>query len=189
MSVPVIETADLVLRPFVATDAAALFAYASAPEFAQFVEYDPPATLAEAQAFLQAVLMSDDPDLFTWAICLPSDPAVVGTVQLSRDRWDSLSVHYDISHTLYGRGYSTAALQAVLRWALVHLPKVNNFWGDTMAANIGSRRVLEKCGFTLYNTTTEKWAKFPAPVPLVIYRATRSTLQQQPWAPAPLTAS
>lgn len=39
MRVPLIETARLLLRPFLTTDAAARFAYAAASEFSQYVEY------------------------------------------------------------------------------------------------------------------------------------------------------
>jgi RimJ/RimL family protein N-acetyltransferase len=42
MPVPVIETARLTLRPFEINDAAALLAYASAPEFSQYIEYPSP---------------------------------------------------------------------------------------------------------------------------------------------------
>ncbi|MEL6383062.1 MAG: GNAT family N-acetyltransferase [Cyanobacteria bacterium J06626_18] len=47
MHVPTIETERLLLRPFVASDAEDLFAYASTPEFSQYVEYESPTTLAE----------------------------------------------------------------------------------------------------------------------------------------------
>ena len=80
MSVPLIETKRLLLRPFLTTDAEALFAYASAPEFSQYVEYSSPYTLQEVQDFLQQVLMAADPDCLSWAICQRDQSQLIGSV-------------------------------------------------------------------------------------------------------------
>ncbi|NJK79487.1 MAG: GNAT family N-acetyltransferase [Chloroflexaceae bacterium] len=181
MHIPVLQTSRLTLRPFVADDAAALFAYASAPEFSQYVEYSSPTTLTETRDFLEHVLLPGNPDVFSWAVCRHDQSDVIGTVQVSRDVPDAVTVYYDISHTLYGRGYTTEALQAVLRWCLVCLPEVQHFYGDTVVSNIGSRRVLEKCGFVFYKSERVQWEKFSGPVELVFYQADRKTLEAAPW--------
>ena len=177
MQVPLIETERLILRPFVVSDVEALFAYAAAPEFSQYVEYTSPGTLEEAQAFLEAVLIPEDSNSLSWAVCLRGQSAVIGTLQITRETIDSVTVHYDISHTLYGRGYTTEALQAVLQWCLTHLPEVTQFLGDTLASNIGSQRVMEKCGFVHYQTEYVRWEKFAEPVKLLFYKTDRKGLK------------
>ena len=88
------------LRPFLTTDAEALFAYASAPEFSQYVEYPSPNTRQEVQDFLQQVLMAADPDCLSWAICQRDQLQVIGSIQMIREAAERVSVHYDVSHTL-----------------------------------------------------------------------------------------
>lgn len=180
MRVSVITTERLLLRPFVADDTAALFAYISAPEFSRYVEYPSPTSLAEARAFLEEVLLPEDPLQLSWAVCRGGQPDVIGTVQITREAPETVTVHYDINHTFYGRGYTTEAVWAVLQWCLIYLPEVRQFQGDTLASNIGSRRVLEKCGFTHYKTAYVQWVKFPTSVELVFYRATREDLTDSP---------
>ena len=179
MRVPKIETERLVLRPFVASDAEDVFAYASAPEFSKYVEYASPTTLAEVQDFLEHVLMPEDPNQLSWAVCDRDQSKVLGTLQITHDM-NCATVHYDISHTVYGRGYTTEALRAVLQWCLVHLPEITQFLGDTLASNVGSRRVMEKCGFTSYKTEKVRWEKFNELIELVFYRAERRDLENSP---------
>lgn len=152
MHIPHITTERLLLHPFRIDDTSDLFAYASAPEFSQYVEYTSPQLLAEAQAFREHVLLSEDPDQLSWAGCTRNQPNVIGTVQMTRDTPNSVTVHYDISHLHYGLGYTTEAIQAMLQWCLANVPAVTLFLADTMASNVGSQRVLEKCGFTHYKT-------------------------------------
>lgn len=172
-----IETERLVLRPFVIADAEALFSYASAPEFSQYVEYTSPSTLTEVRAFLEHVLISEDPNVLSWAVCHRGQTKVVGTVQITRDAIDCASVHYDINHLIYGHGYTTEALRAVLKWCLVNLPEVTQFFGDTHALNVASRRVMEKCGFVYYKKENVLWEKFSEPVELFFYKAERKDLE------------
>ncbi|MGD1944568.1 MAG: GNAT family N-acetyltransferase [Leptolyngbyaceae cyanobacterium] len=131
MSVPLIETERLWLRPFMATDAEALFAYTSAPEFSQYVKYPSPTTLPEVQDFLPHVLMAEEPDCLSWAICQRNPSQLIGSIQMTYEATDCVSVHYDVSHTVYGNGFATEALQGGLRWALANLPEVTQLCGDT----------------------------------------------------------
>lgn len=96
---------------------------------------------------------------------------------MTRDTPNSVTVHYDISHLYCGRGYTTEAVRAILQWRLANVPEVTLFLADTMTSNIGSRRVLEKCGFTHYKTSHANWEKFAAPIELVFYKAERKELE------------
>ncbi|MEL6383061.1 MAG: GNAT family N-acetyltransferase [Cyanobacteria bacterium J06626_18] len=120
--------------------------------------------------------MLEDPNQLSWAVCDRDPSKLLGTMQITLDK-NYATVHYDISHKVYGRGYTTEALQVVLQWCLVHLPEVTQFLGDTQSSNIGSRRVMEKCGFTHYKTETVRWEKFDKPIELVSYRVERGNLE------------
>ena len=57
-------------------------------------------------------------------------------------------VGYLLAHSAQGKGYGTESLAAVVDWASLQF-QVHKFVGHCAADNIGSRRVLEKCGFKL----------------------------------------
>lgn len=149
------------------------------PEFSQYVEYPSPTTLPEVQDFLQHVLMAEDPDCLSWAICQRDPSQLIGSIQMTYEATDCVSVHYDVSHTVYGNGLATAALRGVLRWALANLPEVTQFWGDTQRSNVASRRVMEKCGLMPCKTETVVWEKFDQPVELVFYSAEREAVKNK----------
>lgn len=176
MSVPVLTTPRLQLRPFVLDDAPALFAYASAPEFSRFVAYESPATLEEARSFLEAVLIPETGEQRVWAICRQGEPAVIGTLQVTHDAPGVATVHYDLSHRWYGQGYATEALRAALDWYVTNVTTITTFLADTTAANIASKRVLAKCGFVETGRELVRWDKFPDPVELFSFQTTRESL-------------
>ncbi|MBU2896146.1 MULTISPECIES: GNAT family N-acetyltransferase [Vibrio] len=57
-------------------------------------------------------------------------------------------VGYLLLPSFYGVGYGTESLKALLHWARMNCD-INEFSAVVTEGNIGSERVLEKCGFTL----------------------------------------
>ncbi|MGR6501812.1 GNAT family N-acetyltransferase [Shewanella sp. Koi 1] len=57
-------------------------------------------------------------------------------------------VGYLLAHAGQGKGYATESLQAVVDWACLSL-SVHKLVGHCAKDNIGSARVMEKCGFQL----------------------------------------
>ncbi len=54
----------------------------------------------------------------------------------------------------------TEAVTAVLEWAFRSLPELTSVRSGGLAANLGSMRVMQKCGLVLESRETLEFAKF-----------------------------
>ena len=69
-------------------------------------------------------------------------------------------IGYGFSEEYQNNGYATEAVKAVLEWAFSH-KEVATIEAETDSDNTASKRVLEKCGFTLNGIIGEegpRWA-------------------------------
>lgn len=74
---------------------------------------------------------------------------VIGTVNLEIDPTSrSAMLGYAIARAHWGRGLATEAASAVVRWGCETHGLVE-IWASTEAANVRSRRVMEKLGMHL----------------------------------------
>ncbi len=64
--------------------------------------------------------------------------------------WDRDNRHIEIGYhilpSLWGQGYATEAAQAIIGWCFENLD-LHRIQGDCTDGNIGSERVMLKCGF------------------------------------------
>ncbi|KAJ5794012.1 hypothetical protein N7457_000611 [Penicillium paradoxum] len=164
---PSIESKRLFLRPVADTDAAALFAVRSIPEVAAMNHPRTPfKSIAETRAWMATkAFTSGPPDVigrsFNYAILDKSIPEtkerVIGSLSINQvDPYPEIG--YALHPGSWGKGHATEALQLLLKlwWGLprrsyygesagpVEMEKVFAF---CLKRNIGSSRVLEKCGF------------------------------------------
>jgi RimJ/RimL family protein N-acetyltransferase len=95
--------------------------------------------------------MSDDSCVLK---AIVSDGAVVGNM-LSWERDGKRLVGYWLGREFWGRGLATKALAE-----FVDELSVRPLYAEVSTANIGSIRVLEKCGFTRVGTETEQTEEF-----------------------------
>lgn len=138
-----LDTARLRLRRPEPRDAAAIAELASDWEVARWTaELPHPYTLDDAHAFVAAqggpVVMSIERRL---------DGALVGIVGLGH-HWGENEIGYWIGRRFWGHGYGTEALRRVARLAF-HNFNLPHLRAEILTDNTGSRRVLEKLGFTL----------------------------------------
>lgn len=85
------------------------------------------------------------------AITLPEQPEpAMGTVMLTDiDQFNgTVQVHYKLLKEYGGKGYATDAVAAVTRYAFDTL-RMNCVYAEVLEYNQASRRVLEKCGYTM----------------------------------------
>lgn len=178
-----IETSRLLLRAWRVNDAAeaaSVFRYASDPLVGPRAGWPPHASVDESARIVRDVLAVEN----NWAIIVKFEgDGPVGSIALKPfssqllDCFDSapelrehfgrlagegaLEVGYWIGRSLWGRGYMTESLGAVLEYAFGTLgaPAV---WGLHFASNDGSGRVMEKCGmapaFEQRMWLTRSWA-------------------------------
>jgi len=88
----------------------------------------------------------------SWEILLKSTNTVIGGMGFAGYPNDlgEAEIGYMIDANQHNKGYATEALQLLSQWAFTH-EFVNAIIVHTYADNLPSRRILEKCGFTLMN--------------------------------------
>ena len=149
----VLHTALLTLRPFTVQDAPAMFAgWANDPEVTRYLSWTPHGDLEVTRALL--TLWEEEakqPNNYNWAIELAGE--LVGNISLLKvnDFHERAIIGYCMGKAWWGKGIMTEALKEVLRYAFEEVG-FYHLEGDHAAQNIGSGRVMEKCGLRLVGT-------------------------------------
>jgi [ribosomal protein S5]-alanine N-acetyltransferase len=142
---PSITTARLVLRHTRASDADAVFAYASDPDVTLHMDWATHTDVSQSRAFLahtETERLAGAEAL--WAITLAGDDRLIGVIAV-RPHGHKADFGYVIARAHWGRGIATEAARAVID-ATFRLPEVTRVWATCSIDNVGSRRVLEKAG-------------------------------------------
>jgi RimJ/RimL family protein N-acetyltransferase len=93
----------------------------------------------------------DGDDFFSFVICLLVDDRPIGRLDLFAIDRRNGSAAFGLAigdRALWGRGYGTDAVNAVVDFAFGQL-RLERVWLDTDAANVRAHRVYEKAGFTV----------------------------------------
>lgn len=147
-----LTTPRLTLRPFVADDAAAVFAYASQPGFFTFLDHVPlrirsDYRRSDAESHLRELAALAAAGWPSWAI-VPHGGGAVGAIRFHRDiaGGPDPELGYGIDPRRWGEGLASEAAGAVMAWAAGRTAKAV---ARVHPANVASRRVLERAGFRL----------------------------------------
>lgn len=146
---PRLETADLILRPVSRKDAADIYAYASDPEVARYVLWDPHTSLSDTRGYIRYLRRMYRQGLpSSWVMELKSAGKVVGSIGFVWYSPENRSAElgYSLARSCWNRGLATQALSAVSRAAFAALP-LNRMEAQHDLRNPASGRVMEKCGF------------------------------------------
>ena len=147
---PDLETEDLILRKPRIRDAKDIYSYASDPEVARYVLWEPHRSVSETASFirdLRARIRAGCPS--SWVVVLRGTGTVIGTVGFvwysaennAAELGDSFSREY------WNHGYATQALRAVIDAVFSSLP-LNRLEAQHDVRNPASGRVMQKCGLT-----------------------------------------
>jgi len=144
MQPPLLDRTDVHLRPLRPDDAEAWFAYLSDPLVTELTSYD----IRHITDVSSMIERHDDGQLPRWAIARKSDDILIGTCGFHswwvKDKRGEIG--YDLARDYWNHGIATDALAATLRSAFA-ATDLNRAEAVVMVENIGSQRVLEKCGF------------------------------------------
>ncbi|HSK68911.1 MAG TPA: GNAT family protein [Candidatus Limnocylindria bacterium] len=147
-------TARLLLRAPRMADARQMFAYASDPEVARYVLWEPHGAVWETRLALHGIIARNRREfLHTFAIVTLEDSRMVGTIGLVWRDWDSKSaeVGFSIARDCWGKGLMTEALVAYLRFAFTRLG-LHRVEAQHDLRNPASGRVMEKAGMRAEGT-------------------------------------
>ena len=147
MQPPFLIRKDVHLRPLQPNDAAAWLKYLTDPVAVELTSYDVQ-SIETVNTMIAEYANRGAYELTRWAIARLPEDVLIGTCGFhswsSRDRRAELG--YDLSPESWGRGIATDAVAAAVNAAFkdTALNRVDAF---VMVENVGSQRVLEKCGF------------------------------------------
>ena len=146
---PVLTTQRLRLRQLLPADAANLFDLRTNEQVNRYLDRPSPKGVYEMTDFVGKINggIATNQWLY-WAICLPKDNELVGTICLwnFNDIKTIAEIGYELHPDQQGKGYMNEALQAVVAYAFGTL-QLQQLEAYTHHANIGSIRLLVKNGF------------------------------------------
>ncbi len=153
-----IETERLWLREFELADWGAVHRYAS---IADILIYEPwgPNTYQQSKDFIdKAIAARDESPRHTYemAVCLKDSGQLIGSCGLRKKTFkpERADFGYIIHPNHWNNGYATEAAIGMTKYSCEHLG-VKELEATCDVLNTASRRVLEKCGLTLYYTFKE----------------------------------
>lgn len=142
-----IETDRLILKTPTWSDVPDLYRYASNPEVALYVSWHAHTRMDESYRFIARMeKMMEEGKLIEFGIYPKEVGHIIGTIGLMpKPSSPRAEVGYCIDKPYWGRGLVSEALQAVIQYGftLEHIHRIEAIADET---NIGSWRVMEKCG-------------------------------------------
>lgn len=150
-----LETERLVLRRFSEADVDHLFALHNDPDVMRFLTGGELISRYEVECEYRARFAGNG----YWAAVARTSGEFLGWFALhpTADREpDEVELGYRLRKVAWGQGYATEGSRALIEKGFRELG-ARRIWGQTMAVNLASRRVMEKAGMTLVRTFHLTW--------------------------------
>jgi [ribosomal protein S5]-alanine N-acetyltransferase len=145
----ILETNRLLLRTFTPEDAQLIYELNLDPEITRYTG-DPVKDINLAKEVLEQVILPQYA-LYNhgrWAVYIKDNMEFIGWCGLkTRPERNEIDLGYRFLKTAWGKGYATEAAFACIKYGFEKL-NLQRIIGRAMPDNIGSLRVLEKCGMT-----------------------------------------
>ncbi len=145
----ILETNRLLLRTFTPEDAQLIYELNLDPEITRYTD-DPVKDINHAKEVLEQVILPQYA-LYNhgrWAVHIKNGLEFIGWCGLkNRPKRNEIDLGYRFLKTAWGKGYATEAAFACIKYGFEKL-NLQRIIGRAMPDNIGSLRVLEKCGMT-----------------------------------------
>ncbi len=153
-----IETERLLLRPWIDSDAEALFKYASDPDIGPVAGWLPHTSVENSLEIIRTVFSAPE----TYATVLKETGEAVGACGLlfsdglhsAEMKQGEAEIGYWIGKPYWGQGLIPEAVCALLARSFNDL-SLKTVWCGYYDGNIKSKRVCEKCGFRYHHTECE----------------------------------
>lgn len=140
---------QLRLRRFRANDAPRVAQLVGDKEVSKWTSSIPhPYSLEDAEAWLES--MNSPTSRSSYAV--EWEGRLVACVAHWPEEPDGVEVGYWVGREFWGKGIGSKALATLLLGD--HISPDTDIYAKVMTANIGSQRVLEKCGFSVYQNGT-----------------------------------
>ncbi len=147
-----LETERLILRPFREDDAEDMFyGWASDDEVTKYLTWNTHKNIDTTKYVLALWIKEyEQPERLNFAIVLKSENKLIGGIDVVGYDNGIPVIGYNLAQKYWNHGYMTEACQCLLNYLF------SNGYAevkiDAMAENIGSNRVIQKCGGILVKT-------------------------------------
>lgn len=152
-----LETLRLILRPWLETDAEALYKYAKDPAIGPIAGWPPHTSVENSLEIIRTVFAAPE----TYAVVLKEAGEPVGSAGImfgngmhsAAIKNDEAEIGYWIGVPYWGQGLIPEAVQCLLHRCFTDL-NLSAVWCGYYDGNWQSYRVMEKCGLTYHHTET-----------------------------------
>ena len=145
-----LDTERLTLRPIAMDDVDLLVALDSDPEVMRFISGGEPTSRAQAERIVRMSLGH------RWLGFDNAADEFVGWFGIRPSTAKSRELGYRLRREAWGHGFATEGSLAVIAVAFT-LPGVDRVRAETMAVNLASRAVMERCGLGYVRTFHLEW--------------------------------
>ncbi|MFT5703735.1 MAG: ribosomal-protein-alanine N-acetyltransferase [Rickettsiales bacterium] len=146
---PIIDLGDYILREQTLEDAESFLEYYGDPVVNEHIVSSIPRNVEEARTEINYwINVYNYNDGIYFAIARKSDDKMIGSVGVSgiNRMHNRIEASYDLAKEYWNKGIMSKALRAVVKYAFLE-KKFNRIEAYAIPNNVGSYRVLEKCGF------------------------------------------
>ncbi len=153
-----LETQRLILRPFKTEDAEAMFfGWASDPEVTKYLTWNTHKNIEETKTIInQWIKEYEKPERLNFAIELKNQDEIIGGIDVVgylNGINGTPVIGYNLARKYWNKGYMTEACRCLLDY--LFSKGYSEVRIDAMSENIGSIRVIQKCGGVFLETEKE----------------------------------
>lgn len=164
-----IITDRLLLQPVIDSDVEDIFPLFSNPNVVRWTTINTHKSKEETKKLI-TVLLQEYEESQLWTIKIKDVPQVIGIIRFFISPVGKAEIHYVLSEDFWNRGIMTEAVRSIITWIEKQYSQLEKIYIEVVAENIGSCRVLGKCGFKEVNRRCVRWQKFyPHFINLVCY--------------------
>ena len=149
MKTPVINAKRIILRPFCANDTEDVFyGWENDPDVARYMYWESHNDINKTKAWIQEEISKiDSDDWYRWAIVCKGNGKVIGTsIVYFDEEYDKFEVAYNLTKRAWGCGYTTEAMEAVIKFIREKLD-IKELIGHCAKVNKAFSSVMKKLGF------------------------------------------
>lgn len=151
---PELETQRLLLRKLTTDDASDVFEYASDSEVTKYLMWSPHKSIDDVLSFISASCnLYAKRRAAPWGMVLKSEQKIIGTCDFIHWRPEHArgEIGYALSRQYWGMGIMTEAVRAMVSFGF-EAKGLNRIQAMCEIPNVGSARVMEKCGMAYEGT-------------------------------------
>lgn len=150
-----LETKRLILRPFEINDAESMFNnWAKDYEVTKYLTWCPHQSIDETAIIINKFIeRANSANLYSFGIVVKEENKLIGSIDIVGFEDEIPVIGYCMSKAYWNKGIMTEACQKIVDF--LFSIGYNKIRIDAVKENIGSNRVIQKCGGVLFNTEEE----------------------------------